>query len=244
MSPVLRGADASPSSPSAPLPPTPQTTRRKRVAEDDDVAHTAKRQHVATRSILPEHLQTLLTLHHAFNIALSLHLAQHPPVLPPHSASATRVEVPNVTTFLALRGVVERTAGRRFGREELARLAWLWTWDGESLPAEDKEDDNPFLVKPAIESVCGLSYLITVTRTLDPSGRRVHTHGIGLELELQAGETRQLLLGGGLGGLGTQGQGGGVRLMGRWNAGADMRQDEVQRRLERWMELNGGVVSC
>ncbi|BEJ14158.1 hypothetical protein CspHIS471_0313320 [Cutaneotrichosporon sp. HIS471] len=229
-----------PASPSS-LPPTPRTVRRKRDDDDDTPRPLAKRRHVG-RSHLPEHLQTLLTLHHAFNIALSLQLAQHPPVLPPHSASATRVEVPNVTTFLALRDVVERTSGRRFAKEELARLAWLWTWDGESLPAEDKEDDNPFLVKPVVESVCGLSYLITVTRTLDPSGRRVHTHGVGLELELQAGETRQFLLGGAVGGLGTQGQGGGVRLMGRWNAGADLRQDEVQRRLERWVELNGGEV--
>ncbi|GMK53482.1 hypothetical protein CspeluHIS016_0100680 [Cutaneotrichosporon spelunceum] len=233
-----------PNSPAS-LPPTPRTGRRRRVDDDDDddtPQPLAKRRHVVPRSNLPEHLQALLALHHAFNIALSLHLAQHPPVLPPHSASATRVEVPNVTTFLALRDVVERTAGRRFGKEELARLAWLWTWDGESLPAEDKDDDNPFLVKPTVESVCGLSYLITVTRTLDTSGRRVHAHGIGLELELQAGETRQLLIGGAVGGLGTQGQGGGVRLMGRWNAGADLRQDEVQRRLERWVELNGGEV--
>lgn len=124
-------------------------------------------------------------------------------------------------------------------------MAWLWTWDGETLPAESKkEDDNPFLVPstPRAESVCGLSYLITTTRTVD-QGRRVHTHGIGIELELQAGETRKLLVDGGVGGFGTQGQGGGVRVMGRWNAGADMREDEVRRRLDRWVELNGGDVS-
>ncbi|CAK9780407.1 hypothetical protein CC85DRAFT_283529 [Cutaneotrichosporon oleaginosum] len=243
--PGKRGAKRAlpPNTPSS-LPPTPQTRRRRDDDDDDDSQDSqppAKRQLVAPRSSLPEHLANLLTLHHAFNIALSLHIAQHPPVLPPHSASATRVGVPNVTTFHALRSVVERTAGRRFGREELARLAWLWTWDGESLPA-DTEDDNPFLVRPAVESVSGLSYLITVTRTLE-AGRRVHTHGIGIELEIQAGETRQLLLGGAPGGLGNRGQGGGMRLMGRWNAGADLRQDEVRRRLERWVELNGGEVT-
>lgn len=155
--------------------------------------------------------------------------------------------MPNLTNMLALKGMVERSSGRRFGKEELARLAWLWTWDGETLPAESsktKEDDNPFLVpKAKVESICGLSYLITTTRTLDPVGRRVHTHGIGIELEVQPGETRQLFLDGGAGALNSGGQGGGVRVVGRWNAAADLREDEVRRRLERWVELNGGEVS-
>lgn len=215
--------------------------------DEDDVFDEppAKRQQLG-RTSLPDHLQTLLSLHQAFNIALSLHLATHPPVLPPHSAKTTRLELPNLTSLVAIKSAVERTSRRRFGREELSRLAWLWTWDGETLPAEStKDDDNPFLVSstPRVESVCGLSYLITTTRALDKSGRRVHTHGIGIELELQAGETRKLLLDGALGGFATQGQGGGVRVVGRWNAGAGMREDEVRRRLERWVELNGGDVS-
>lgn len=200
-----------------------------------------------SRKRLPPHLQTLLTLHHAFNITLSLHIAQHPPVLPPHSSRATRVQVPNLTNLVAIRDAVERSSGRRFGQQELARLAWLWTWDGEALPADDKEQDNPFLVsssKPSepLTQVSGLSYLITTTRTLCPkTGRRVHTHGLGIDLEIHAGETHQLLMGGVGGGLGNMGQGGGMRVIGRWNAGGDLRHDAVRHRLERWVELHGGM---
>jgi hypothetical protein len=159
-----------------------------------------------------------------------------------------------LTNLLAIRDAVERTAGRRFGQQELARLAWLWTWDGETLPAESStkrknDDDNPFLVnKSSVPTtndtqVSGLSYVVTTTRTLCPkTGRKVHTHGVGIELELEPGETRQVLMGGGEGGIGNQGVGGGVRVIGRWSAGGEMREDTVRQRLERWVELNGGDV--
>lgn len=180
-------------------------------------------------------------------------MATHPPVLPPHPASTTLLQVPNLTNILAIRDAVERTSGRRFGQQELARLAWVWAWDGKSLSAESstkkEDDDNPFLVKPKSPSttedhVSGLSYLITTTRTLCPkTGRRVHTHGIGIELEIEPGETRQTLAGGVMGGLGNSGQGGGVRVIGRWSAGAEVREAAVREKLERWMDLHGGDVS-
>lgn len=240
-----------PNPPLAPFPPTPSSRHRKAVEDFVDPDATPKASASAAsiakaRSKLPEHLQTLLTLHHAFNIAISLHLATHPPVLPPHSADATNVRIPNLTNLLTLKGAVERGSGRRFGQTELARLAWLYAWDGESLPSEDKEDDdNPFLEKPKSnpsEPVSGLSYLITATRTLDPAGRKVHTLGIGLELDIEAGETRQLLMNGAEGGFGNKGQGGGLRVLGRWNAGAELREDIVRQRLEKWVTLNGGEL--
>ena len=200
-----------------------------------------------------------MTLNHALNLALSLHIATHPPVLPPHPPSATSIDLPNLTNYVSIKEIVERTSGRRFGLAELGRLAWLWEWDGRELP-NDKivseknkgihDDDNPFLVKSdhpstSMIQVGGLSYLITPTRTLDPlTGRKVHTFGLGIALDLKRGETRQVLPGGGDGGLGNAGQGGGTGAIGRWNAGGESREDTVRERLERWVELNGGYVVC
>jgi len=194
-----------------------------------------------------------MNLQNAFNLALSLHLATHPPVLPPHSATSTKLDLANLTNFLAIKETVERGSGRRFGLPELGRLAWVWQWDGKSLPDEKAiseknkraEEDNPFLVPSGTPStsvirVCGLSYLITPTRTLDNNGRRVHTHGLGIELDLKPGETRQMLLGGNEGGLSNRGQGGGMAAIGRWNSGQEQREDEFRRRLDRWVELHGG----
>jgi hypothetical protein len=195
---------------------------------------------------LPPHLQTLLTLQHAYNLALSLHIATKPPILPPHPPSTVRLELPCLTNFLAIKETVERTGGRRFGIQELARLAWIWQWDGVTLPKEERgiEDDNPFLVKrdqPSNpEMVCAMSYLITPTRTLDGSGKRVHTYGLGIELDLKPGETRQILHNGAEGGLGNKGQGGGMGAVGRWNTGGEIRHDLVREKLEKWMDLNGG----
>ena len=205
---------------------------------------------------LPRSLETLLKLHHAFNICLSLHFATHPPVLPPHSPSSTRLELTSLTNFLAIKGTVERTAGRRFGLPELGRLAWLWTWDGKSLPPDQltsvaKQNEgregahateNPFLVSSKTEAnddkVSGLTYLITPTRTLDPaSGRRVQTYGLGIELELVPGETRNLPL---AGSSSTRGQGGGAGAISRWNGAGEQRDMEIRRKLERWVSMHGG----
>ena len=200
-----------------------------------------------------------MKLHHAFNVSLSLHFATHPPVLPPHSPSASRLELTNLTNFLAIKGTVERTAGRRFGLPELGRLAWLWTWDVQSLPRDPvtsvanqhgkKEGagetvENPFLVSSSdgvmSDKVSGLSYIITPARTIDPSsGRKVQTYGLGIELELVPGETRNLPHEH-VAGSSTRGQGGGAGAISRWNGAGDERDREVRRRLERWVDLHGG----
>ena len=231
---------------------TPPSTPSKHFSS---AAPLAASQQLPTTSCLPPHLQTLLTLHHAFNLALALHIATHPPVLPPHPPSSTKLDLPNLTNYLSIKETVERTSGRRFGLPELGRLAWIWDWDGEQLPDEksqrekrkqDSDEDNPFLVPSdhATTSriqISGLSYLITPTRTLEPhSGRRVYTHGIGIELELKPGETRQVLHGGNEGVLGNKGQGGGAGAIGRWNTASEGRQSVFRGRLERWVELNGG----
>ena len=153
---------------------------------------------------------------------------------------------------------------------ELQRLAWVWTWDGRDPDARNppadgddreagvtdldigtgaaqkKEEENPFLVPsspaqcPTLE-VSGLDYLITPTRTLDPvTGRRVYTYGIGIDLQLRQGETRQMLHGGSEGGLGNKGQGGGMGAVGRWNVAGGDREEIVRDRLERWVGMHGG----
>lgn len=205
---------------------------------------------------MPEHLHTLLSLHHAFNLALSLHIATKPPVLPPHPPSTVRLQLPCLTNYLAIRETVERTARKRFGPQDLARLAWLWQWDGETLPgdsgpdpAKEDEDENPFLVKSPSAPTAGvrddgslsaMSYLITSTKTLDGSGKRVATYGVGIELDLKPGETRQMLHNGAEGGLGNKGQGGGMGAVGRWNNYGEARMERIREKLDKWVELNGG----
>lgn len=149
---------------------------------------------------------------------------------------------------------MERTGGRRFGHAELARLAWIWSWDGTSTsgetsqkagPSTAKAEENPFLVgsdTEVVDRVSGLSYLITTTRTIDSHGRKVWTYGLGIALDLKPGETRPLLRGGGQGdgGVGSKGQGGGMGAVGRWNVGGEMREEVVREKLEQWVQMHGG----
>lgn len=245
----------------APVPfPTPPATRHRALdlATRPALAPVAMETAKSEVSNLPPHLETLLGIQKAFNLALSLYIATHHPVLPPHPPTATSVKLPNLTNYLAIKETVERTCGRRFGAQELGRLAWVWSWDGKPLTDENSmseksketgkkamlDEDNPFFVpsSPALGSgeVSGMSYLITSTRTLDPSnGRRVYTHGVGIELELRKGETRQLLSNSD-GGLGNRGQGGGTGAIGRWNANGETREDEFRGKLEKWVKLHGG----
>jgi len=229
--------------------PTPPSSRTRRIGDEILLEEPEVKEVFISKTIenrpLPPHLQTLLTLQHAYNLALSLHIATKPPILPPHPPSTVRLELPCLTNYLAIKETVERTGGRRFGTQELARLAWIWQWDGATLPKEETgtEDDNPFYVRkdqPTSDIICAMSYLITPTRTLDGSGKRVHTYGLGIELDLKPGETRQILHNGAEGGLVNKGQGGGMGAVGRWNTGGEIRHDLVREKLEKWIDLNGG----
>ena len=127
-------------------------------------------------------------------------------------------------------------------------MAWLWQWDGETLPKDSSagDEENPFLVKRTSpppgddEVVSAMSYLITPTRTLDSSGKRVGTYGLGIELDLKPGETRQMLHNGAEGGLGNKGQGGGMGAVGRWNNHGEERRERMREKLDKWVELHGG----
>jgi hypothetical protein len=245
---VLIYSAPAPNPPLVPFP-TPPSSRTRRTGDEILLEEPEFKEVFTSKTIenrpLPPHLQTLLTLQHAYNLALSLHIATKPPILPPHPPSTVRLELPCLTNYLAIKETVERTGGRRFGTQELARLAWIWQWDGVTLPKEENgtEDENPFYVKkdqPTSDVICAMSYLITPTRTLDGSGKRVHTYGLGIELDLKPGETRQILHNGAEGGLGNKGQGGGMGAVGRWNTGGEIRHDLVREKLEKWIDLHGG----
>ena len=132
---VLIYSAPAPNPPLVPFP-TPPSSRTRRIAGDEVLLEEPEFKEVfASKTIenrpLPPHLQTLLTLQHAYNLALSLHIATKPPILPPHPPSTVRLELPCLTNYLAIKETVERTGGRRFGTQELARLAWIWQWDGD-----------------------------------------------------------------------------------------------------------------
>ena len=267
-----------PNPPLAPFPTPPSSSRRNRpvftsneqddyrvdLDLDDDVE-------ASSSTILPPSLESLLTVHHAFNSSLTLHIAQQPPVLPPHSSGTTKLSLPNLTNFLTVRRGVEGASGKRFSQVELGRLAWLWVWDG-TLPKEEAVDNsNPFLVDPPERSDSGLKskdqvarlgYLVTATRTIDSrSGKKVpvSTYGIGIELDLVAGETRVPNLGRVDGAtrksrghieyadkiaeevvMGAKEQAGGQGAIGRWTAGGQKRLEVVRSKLELWVKLHGG----
>ncbi|KAL7424881.1 hypothetical protein Q5752_000567 [Cryptotrichosporon argae] len=229
--------------------PTPSSRKRRLPVSSPPPELEAPSAKRPTCRALPDHLQTLLTLQHAFNLALSLHIATHPPVLPPHAADTTVLALPNVANFLALRESVERTSGRRFDLTALQRLAYVWTWDGEAGPgagagasgAGGAESENPFVERPAGRELRGMGYVLTPTRTLDPhTGRKTQTYGLGIELGLVAGETRAVLVGGADGGLSNRGQGGGARAVGRWSAAGEAREGAFREKLERWVDAHGG----
>ncbi|ODN78491.1 hypothetical protein L202_04122 [Cryptococcus amylolentus CBS 6039] len=250
---VATGASRGSSSNPVPFPTPPATRHRNANLPGQSAVPLGLPSH-PDAAPLPPHLSSLLNLHRAFNLALSLHIATHHPVLPPHSSTATSVKLPNLTNYLAIKETVERTCGKRFGPEELGRLAWVWGWDGEEIMDEKAvseknkkamlDEDNPFVVpaSPALGAgeVSGSTYLITSTRALEQStGRRIYTHGLGIELELRQGETRQLLANSD-GGFRNQGQGGGTAAIGRWTATGEVREHNFRAKLEKWVKLHGG----
>lgn len=126
---------------------------------------------------LPEHYQTLLNLHTAFERALMLHLTTEGKGGRIASAvsgstsdfsSTQRIRLENLATFNALRPMVERGSGRRFSQVEFAQLVWLW----QSTP-------DPF-------TTAGLGFLVTKTVELSKTtGKKLNAWGIGIELDLK-----------------------------------------------------------
>lgn len=188
---------------------------------------------------LPPALQSLLLLHRSLSVTLSLHLATHPPVLPPPTVAQRKRDpnglleeevvlekVANYEGISGIRETVENGAGRNFALEDLKRLAWLYEWDGEALPT------SAFSLGPALLSSSSriadkaspssslMNLTITPTRTLARISRaETQTYCFNLALTLSA-------ITGGVTGA-----------VGRWSSRAEERDLEFRRRLDRWVEL-------
>jgi hypothetical protein len=237
---ILCSRVPTPNPPLAPFPTPPSSAKRHRPSVPSPSIPSPAPSPARTQpNALPAHLETLLALHKGLTLALTLHLAQSPPILPAHDADADNIALENLTSLVQIRAIVERTAARRFGVQELKRLAWVWSWDGETLPAPIK-DANPFLATPEPTTPRGplLSFIITPHQALSPSShppRPVPTYGIGISLNITPGETRFVqshtgVLSGGAGGVG-----GGIGAVGRWSAEAGAREAEFRKRLEKWV---------
>ncbi|CED84131.1 hypothetical protein [Phaffia rhodozyma] len=183
-------------------------------------------------SSLPSSLHSLLLLHRSLSLTLSLHLAQHPPVLPPRSVEKRRRDpfgleeeailfkgIANFEGFSGIRETVENGAQRKFALEDLRRLVWLWEWDGRGPPfksSEHSDSDGP--MEAARSSLCDLS--ITPARTLSKQTRTItYTYGFNLLINHSSST------------------GGVIGAIGRWSAQQNEREAEFKNRLERFANL-------
>lgn len=193
---------------------------------------------------LPGHLKTLVLLHSAFDLSLGLWLATHPPILPPLEAELEQslgngldVDLVDLSNFLQMKGMIEKTCQRRFGITELRRLVWIWGWQGDEKALDDLEALQQDSKEVGSKTKAG-DYLITLARTLDPiTSRRTTTHGIGLTLHLTPLEVASLR-----NSLHTQigvnaGVSVGMGALGRWSAGGEERGKRFEAKVWRWWEV-------
>lgn len=154
---------------------------------------------LSTKLPLPNHYQSLLMLHTAIEHALVVQLATTGigsssttfiDTASVSGASSSLVRLPNLITFGALRPLVERTAGRRLGSIELARLMYVWS-NGSAISTGLPTASNPPLLPPKRpgnrsdpEYLSGLGFLLGRQRILDGSGRRKWDWSLGIELTL------------------------------------------------------------
>lgn len=74
----------------------------------------------------PAHHATLLALHSAVEYALVVHLASVGTAGSTIENDSNSIAIPHLISFSALRPLVERSSGRNFSKNELARLLWIW----------------------------------------------------------------------------------------------------------------------
>ncbi|KAL7415740.1 hypothetical protein BDY24DRAFT_413308 [Mrakia frigida] len=194
---------------------------------------------------LPPALHSLFLLHTSLSVTLSLHLATHPPVLPPRTSfqklqdpfgydeeEIVLEKVANFEGASGIREVVENGAGRKFALEDLRRLTWLYEWDGQDLPTSTSRSlstltpgpsssaspSKPSSSSTTLPSLLSLS--LAPTRTLSKQTRQpTNTYAFNLAVKHSAH------------------MGGVIGAIGRWSSKQDERTKEVRRRLDRWVEL-------
>ncbi|KAK9895620.1 hypothetical protein P389DRAFT_66913 [Cystobasidium minutum MCA 4210] len=203
-------ANASPILKASPSHPLLTPSKRSKATDKDDTLGTSSttprkraRKQVDDRSALdassvplPQHYTALLNLHAAVERALLLHLATEgsracsAAVAAPDSGSSASdnlvVDLPNLATFTGIRAVVERGANKRFGPTELAQLVWLWEGALNGPQASEDVFSSSRSSKNKDGRRGGLSMTVAPARELDRNtGKRVHTWGIGIHLELK-----------------------------------------------------------
>lgn len=142
---------------------------------------------------LPPHYNSLYLLHTGIEHALVVHLATTGLASSSIDSTFTDsmgqsvVRLPNLITYTALRPLVERTAGRRLGPVELARLMYLWS--NGRLPSQDApRGASNAPVAPAgkeQEALSGLGFILARQRSLDANGRRKWDWSLGIELTIK-----------------------------------------------------------
>lgn len=142
---------------------------------------------------LPPHYNSLYLLHTGIEHALVVHLATTGLASSSIDSTFTDsmgqsvVRLPNLITYTALRPLVERTAGRRLGPVELARLMYLWS--NGRLPSQDASrgaSNAPVTpVGKEQEALSGLGFILARQRCLDANGRRKWDWSLGIELTIK-----------------------------------------------------------
>lgn len=164
-----------------------------------------------------------------------------------------KVALENVTNYVAIRPLVEKTCQRRFGVTDLKRLVTLWAWDGRSRISEShggKLDDNPFLDSPQTIAkrswplITRQGYVLSLTRTIDPSTqRRIYTYGMGIEVVVdpKAGTRQEDVQNDGHDDFEAFNRSAAAGAVGRWSAGGKQRSADFEDKLWAWVELHGGL---
>ncbi|CAO1614187.1 unnamed protein product [Parajaminaea phylloscopi] len=149
---------------------------------------------------LPAHYQTLMVLHTAIEQALVVQLAtvgvgsSSVTSTDINEGAASIIRLPNLIAFAALRPLVERSAERRLGSVELARLLYIWTHGSAPSTQLTAGKDAPLLPPPTHSprtsespALSGLGFVLGRQRTLDASGRRKWDWSLGIELTVSRG---------------------------------------------------------
>ena len=160
--------------------------------------------------------------------------------------------VRNVLNHLSLGAYTGLTT--KIDVDDLRRLCWLWEWDGKTLkapkaassarkakgkgkakeepPAEDEEDENPFLedAKPVAEALPkdwtrgGMGFVISqTTHYLKSAGTRLTVYGLGIEVEMDIDKDMK----------------GGIAAVARWTADSETRRKDVLVKLRKWVKVSG-----
>ncbi|KAJ3575154.1 hypothetical protein NP233_g1284 [Leucocoprinus birnbaumii] len=189
------------------------------------ISHRKENPGASLTNKLPDHLTRLCAIHSSLQRAISHALATC--AVSPTSDSG---QLRNVVNHISLKTYSGLSSS--FDVDDLKRLCWLWEWEGEepvhtSHKKGEEMEDNPFLdeAPPVSEDWTrgAMGFLVTATTHLSKQARqRIPAYGVGIEIEMDI----------------DKGLDSGMAAVARWTSGADTRQKELRRRIERWKDLH------